>query len=54
MFCAKTLLITAETIYLMCITVPLSYKGTSDAVNLINRCVLLFLAHAFLCVTIRH
>lgn len=47
-------LITTDTIYLLYIAVLLSYKGTSDAVYLINRWVLLLLAHAFLCETISH
>lgn len=53
-FVLKLRLITTETIYLMFITVPLSYKGTADAGNLTNRCVMLFLAHAFLFATISH
>lgn len=53
-FVLKLRLVTAETIYLMCITVPLTYNSTSDAVNLINICVMLFLAHAFLFVTISY
>lgn len=46
--------LTLATIETECITVPLKYKGTLDAVNLINRHVMLFLAHAFLFVAISH